>query len=115
MRLVIIDDHCDLAEVMADFLREEGYRVHTACSGKKGVSLVLRFKPDVVFCDFEMPGIKGDEVVRTLRSQKYKGHIIAYTVGDHSIRMIEAGCNGFISKKALPSELCDYVKKIRQQ
>ncbi len=66
--VVLIDDEPDLIEMLSETLKQRGFEVHAAGSGKPGLELVDRVHPDVVICDLMMPGMSGLEVCRTLRS-----------------------------------------------
>ena len=65
--ILIIDDNDDLRENTAELLALAGYRTLVAEDGKKGVSLVLSGKPDLVVCDIMMPGLDGYGVLHLVR------------------------------------------------
>ncbi len=68
-RLVLVaDDNRDIAETMAEILRLEGHEVHLAFDGIEAFECYLQLKPEVVVLDIGMPGQRGDEVARTIRS-----------------------------------------------
>jgi len=60
--ILIVDDDWDLAELLADILRDEGLEVRTAHDGQEGLKLVEERLPDLVLLDVEMPGLGGPEM-----------------------------------------------------
>jgi CheY-like chemotaxis protein len=67
LRVVIVEDNVDSAELMAEWLDHEGHLVTVAHSGPEGVAAIHEARPDVVVCDIGLPGMDGVEVCRTVR------------------------------------------------
>jgi len=64
-KIVVVDDEEDLTFLMREMLKTlPGVEVLIANDGKEGVALCQKVKPDLVFLDFVMPKMKGDEVLR---------------------------------------------------
>ena len=82
--------------------------VGEASSGVDAIRVVDALKPDLVLMDVHMPQMDGPATATALLA-KYPGmKIVAWTVSDSSddlLRMIKAGCSGYILKDAGPSEL----------
>ena len=66
-RLLVIDDHDDIRENIAEILTLAGYEVFTAENGKRGVEAALREKPELIVCDIMMPELDGYGVLHLLR------------------------------------------------
>jgi len=66
-RLLVIDDHDDIRENIAEILTLAGYEVYTAENGKRGVEAALREKPELIVCDIMMPELDGYGVLHLLR------------------------------------------------
>src|ERR1700744_6791014 len=66
-RLLVIDDHDDIRENIAEILSLAGYEALTAENGKRGVEKALKEKPDLVICDIMMPELDGYGVLHLLR------------------------------------------------
>ena len=79
-----------------------------ASSGEEAIQRLAALKPDVVLMDVHMPGMDGATVTKAMLA-KYPGlRIIAWTLSEASddlLRMMQAGCSGYILKDAGPSEL----------
>jgi signal transduction histidine kinase/CheY-like chemotaxis protein/streptogramin lyase len=66
--LLVIDDDPAVRELMARTLSQEGYRVHTAENGARGLELAKALKPSVITLDVMMPGMDGWAVVSALKA-----------------------------------------------
>src|ERR1700760_3201273 len=66
-KLLVIDDHDDIRENIAEILTLAGYEVFTAENGKKGVETALKENPELVICDIMMPELDGYGVLHLLR------------------------------------------------
>jgi len=66
-RLLVIDDHEDIRENIAEILTLAGYEVFTAENGKRGVETALKENPELVICDIMMPELDGYGVLHLLR------------------------------------------------
>ena len=68
VRVVVVDDHLDAADMMAAALELEGYEARTATNGEQALALIEVFRPHVVLLDVNMPGMDGRELTRRLRA-----------------------------------------------
>jgi two-component system, OmpR family, response regulator len=66
--VLVIEDEEHVAELLADVLGDEGYRVATVGDGRRGLDYVARYRPRVVLCDVMLPGISGVEVLSRLET-----------------------------------------------
>src|SRR5438067_695245 len=62
MRVLIIDDHPDTADMMATLVGLWGHETRIALDGPSGLALARSYHPDVVFLDITLPGMDGWEV-----------------------------------------------------
>jgi DNA-binding response OmpR family regulator len=69
-KLLIIDDHDDIRENVAEILTLANYQVSTAANGNKGVEKAVQEKPDLIICDVTMPGMDGYGVLEELRKNE---------------------------------------------
>ena len=67
LRILVIEDNDDIADTLADLLRDQGHEVAVARSGPEGVAAVKSGRPELVLCDIGLPGMDGVEVCRTVR------------------------------------------------
>ena len=66
LRICVIDDVKDAAEMMSKLLETLGHEVIAAYDGEQGLELILAAPPDVVFLDIGLPGMNGYEVAETI-------------------------------------------------
>src|ERR1700722_9385130 len=66
--ILIVDDEDSLLEILADVLKEEGYRVVTAANGRDGLAKAESEQPDLILTDFMMPIAGGRELIRGARA-----------------------------------------------
>ena len=77
-RVLVVDDHKDLRELIALRVEEAGYElVGTATNGPEALLVAAEASPDVVVLDYMMPGMTGEEVARDMRAQFPSVKIIA--------------------------------------
>ena len=79
VRVLVVDDVFDAAEVLAETLALSGYKVWIATEGAAALALVEEHKPHCVLLDIGMPGMDGNELTRTLRS-RYGDDIVLIAV-----------------------------------
>ncbi len=69
VRVLVVEDHKELAATIAVGLRREGMAVDIAFDGEDGLRHVPGESYDVIVLDRDLPKIHGDEVCRTLVEQ----------------------------------------------
>jgi CheY-like chemotaxis protein len=68
--VLVVDDDEGMRITTANYLRRQGYAVHTATNGRQAIEEFKRALPDVILLDLHMPGISGLECLASLRQQK---------------------------------------------
>jgi CheY-like chemotaxis protein len=68
MKVLIVDDNIALTGLLKEVLETEGdYNIKTAENGEAGYKTFLKFKPDVILTDIEMPVKNGLDMVKDIR------------------------------------------------
>jgi DNA-binding response OmpR family regulator len=67
MRILIIEDEREVANVLADALRADGHTPRVARSGPQALRDIAAEPPDAVFLDVRLPGQSGIDVLREIR------------------------------------------------
>ena len=117
-KILIIEDEKLLLEMYQSRFEKEGYRVLTALSGKKGIALAQKEKPDLIILDILMPGIDGYEVIKKLKKDSRTQKIIILVFSNlgqpaEINRGLELGADDYIVKTDLtPSQLLNKVEKM---
>jgi DNA-binding response OmpR family regulator len=116
MRVLVIEDDMDTAESMALVLHDMGHEVEFALTGKSGLSVARRFRPEVVFLDIGLPDISG--IANRLRREAGvpAATIIAITgktAMDDRERALQAGCDYYVRKPVDPTLIEGLLKAKR--
>ena len=64
MRVLVVEDQAELADDIADGLRDQGIGADVAYDGPAAIDKALMNSYDVVILDRDLPGIHGDAVLR---------------------------------------------------
>lgn len=99
LAILVIDDDLAMLELLASVLDDEGYSVRTASGGAQGLSMLEEALPSLVLLDWMMPAMRGDEVLRRIRSgsNSHVPVIILSANGDARALLAE-GADAFIAK-----------------
>jgi CheY-like chemotaxis protein len=65
--ILVVDDDVPILILMQSLLREFGFEALTAASGNEAIAVARSKQPSLVLLDKNMPGMSGEEVIRTLR------------------------------------------------
>jgi two-component system response regulator DegU len=82
--------------------------VGEATSGAEALKIAARLKPDIVLMDVDMSDMDGPQATTELLGAYPATKVLAWTVSDTSddlLRMIHAGCAGYVLKDVGPEEL----------
>ena len=108
--ILTVDDDESSRAVIAAVLREDGHVVLTARSGREGVEIADRERPDVILLDAQMPGMDGFEAARALGGAERTAGIPVVLVtalegAENRVRALQAGAVDLLSKPVAPGEL----------
>lgn len=86
LRMLVVDDHPDSADSLRLLLELAGHDARAAYSAAGALEIAREFKPRVVFCDIEMPGMHGAELASALRQlpELTNAIIVAATATDRA-------------------------------
>jgi CheY-like chemotaxis protein len=118
LRILVVEDHADSAEMLAFLLRLEGHDVKTAADGPAAVDLAGSLGPEVVLCDIGLPGMNGYEVAARLRATPHgsAARLIAlsgYGQAEDRRRSKEAGFDYHLTKPVEPDALLALLASLR--
>ncbi len=72
--IFVVEDDPQIATMLADFLEDEGYAVHTGVNGS-ALLAAFRSPPDLILLDVMMPGLDGIEFCRQFKDNPRTAHI----------------------------------------
>lgn len=67
-RILVVDDHVDAAELLAELLEHLGHEIRVAFDGPSALEIVRTFHPDIALLDIALPAMDGYELARRLRA-----------------------------------------------
>jgi two-component system, sensor histidine kinase len=68
-RVLIVDDHPDVREVLRLRLEAWGHQVEEADTGRRGLEMIRHSRPEVVLVDVGLPDLDGCAIARAVRSE----------------------------------------------
>jgi len=119
-RVVVVDDHSLPRVAARAMLASSGdlVLVGEAGSGEEALSIVPSLSPDVVLMDVDMKGMDGAQAAAKLLASDPSLKIVAWTVSEASddlLRMLQAGCAGYVLKDVGPEELQRAIRAALRQ
>jgi CheY-like chemotaxis protein len=117
LRVLIVEDNLDAAEMLELAVSRLGHVTRLAYDGRTALTAATEFAPDVIFLDIGLPVMNGYEVARTLRGMPEFNHVhIAAVTGwgqeEDRRKAREAGCDSHFTKPLSPAMLEDLLATI---
>jgi DNA-binding response OmpR family regulator len=117
VRLLVIDDNRDGADILGILIEERGGLVRVAYDGASGLLAAQEFKPEVVLLDIGLPDMDGYEVCRRLRAVVGRDMRIVALTGwgedRDKQRTIDAGFDAHLTKPADPRQLAETIRALK--
>ena len=118
LRILIVDDNRDSADMLATLLTFSGHQTCTANDGLAAVDAAANLQPDVIFMDIGLPGLNGYEAARRIRElQRDKKPVLVALTGwgqDADRRRSEsAGFDAHLVKPVDDSVLGKLLEELR--
>src|SRR5581483_267684 len=114
VRVLVVDDEPNLAELVQGYLQQEGYAVEATGNGLQALEVIRERRPDVVVLDVMLPVLDGIEVCRQLR-QFSDAYVIMLTARAEEIDKIlglTVGADDYLTKPFSPRELVARIKAL---
>jgi DNA-binding response OmpR family regulator len=108
MRVLVIEDHPDLAANVGDYLTAQGHSVDFAPDGHSGYTRALAGGHDVIVLDRMLPGLDGVTLCRRLRTQNMATPVLMLTALDtvaNRVDGLSAGADDYLVKPFAMAEL----------
>ena len=113
-KILIVDDEPFNLDLLEQELTELGYATERAINGAQALQKIARANPALVLLDYQMPGMNGIEVLRTVRQTDQDLPIVLITAHgsiERAVEAVKAGADDFITKPFDPEHLAVVVKK----
>ena len=118
MRVLLVEDHQELAETVADVLRSEEMAVDVALDGRTALERVGVNSYDVVLLDRDLPGVQGDEVCRRLVAGGSKSRVLMLTAAgsvEDRVDGLELGADDYLPKPFAFTELVARIRAVSRR
>jgi len=115
--ILVVDDEAPMREALYDWLKEDGYEVGLAESGKDAIAIAMEKSWDVILLDLKMPGMDGIETLRQLKGKEVDTDaeilmMTAYATVDTAVQAMKEGAFDYLVKPFAPDEIEMQIKKI---
>ena len=118
VRVLVVEDEAELADDIADGLRDQGIGADVAYDGSAGIEKALMNSYDVVVLDRDLPKVHGDAVCAALAGSRTAARILmltaAGTVGDR-VQGLNLGADDYLGKPFAFEELIARVRSLARR
>ncbi|HEX5759497.1 MAG TPA: response regulator transcription factor [Thermoanaerobaculia bacterium] len=115
MKLLVVEDSERLRRSLGQGLRRAGFAVDLTADGEEGLAFAEVNDYDVIVLDLMLPKLDGLSVLRRLRLQGRKTHVLILSAKDQvedRIRGLELGADDYLIKPFSFEELCARVRAL---
>ena len=106
--ILVVDDELSMREFLEVLLERAGYRVSTAESGRRAVSMLETTDFDMILCDIRLGDISGIDVLRKAKDRNPETVVImisAYATAETAVEAMNAGAYDYVPKPFDKDEL----------
>ncbi len=112
--ILVVDDEPNYLIVLSELLRDEGFEVFTASSGKEGMEQVADVDLDLVVTDMQMPGMDGLQLLDRIKESNPNLPVImitAFAEIEKAVAAMQAGAYNYLAKPFSNDELLVNINK----
>ncbi|HVW41536.1 MAG TPA: response regulator transcription factor [Amycolatopsis sp.] len=113
--VLVVEDETAIADLIALYLRRDGFGVHLESDGDAALAAVRRLRPVAVVLDIGLSGKDGVEVCRTMRASGDWTPVLFVTARDDEVDRLlglELGADDYVTKPFSPRELAARVRAV---
>lgn len=114
-RILLVDDHAVVRSGLKMLLENEKdvEIIGEAVSAREAIELAVNLKPNVILMDIGLPDLSGIDATREIKKHAPDSAVVALTIHEdeeYFFKMLEAGANGYVPKRAAPEELLTAIR-----
>ncbi|MCX4233615.1 response regulator transcription factor [Streptomyces sp. NPDC020707] len=113
MRVLVVEDEEDLAEMIADGLRSSGIVADVAVDGGRAMEMAAAAEYDVLVLDRDLPVVHGDAVCRMLHTAGYPARILMLTAAGSLADLVDGLGKGADDYLAKPFSYVELVARLQ--
>lgn len=118
--VLVAEDDEDIALLITQMLKNEGWSFKWACDGKEALELIAQQHPQLIITDIMMPEVDGIELIKAVRADEETNHIPIIVVSARTenydrLAGLDAGAEVYLGKPFIPDELLMMVRKLIEQ
>jgi DNA-binding response OmpR family regulator len=117
IQLLLVEDDIRLADLIRDYIEQQGFQVTIQHRGDKAVSRFNPDKTDIVILDLMLPGLDGLQVCQQIR-RTFEGPILILTAKNSDIDHVmglELGADDFVTKPIEPPVLLARLRALMRR
>lgn len=119
-KILIVEDNPIHTRLIEMTLRDKHYTLLKATSGEEALDIATRERPDLILMDLNLPDMTGFKVTKKLRENPSLSHtliiaITAYAMRGDRERVIESGCDAYLTKPIDTRELPKVIAEMLLQ
>ncbi len=99
-RIVVAEDHAEMADVLQTYLEAAGYDVHLARDGVMAAELIDSVQPVLAVLDANMPGLSGWTLLARLKERETGAPLVVMLTGDDDFPAESAKADVILRKPA---------------
>lgn len=115
MRILIIEDEFNLADVISSRLEKESYTVDISTDGEEGFYRATSNIYDLIILDVMLPNMNGFEILKGIREKEIQSKVIMLTAKnmiEDKLNGLENGANDYLTK---PFHIDELVARVNIQ
>jgi two-component system phosphate regulon response regulator PhoB len=118
-KIVVVEDHPAVRRVLTLSLRQRGYEIVEANTGRSGIALTSEENPDLVLVDLSLPDLSGLEVAKRIKQnpETAKIPLVALsgcTERELALKTLESGMAAYLTKPAATQELVNVIENLTE-
>lgn len=112
--LLVIEDDLKFAAILLKQANQKGFRCLSAATGEDGLQLALKYKPQAIVLDIDLPGMNGHQVLAELKANPAVRHIPVHiiSVNEPTLDVLKEGAIEYLMKPIEKKDLDDAFMRI---
>jgi len=113
-RILVIDDDSYINNLLVNYLKQNGYDVEGAITGRSGIKQIEKGMYDLLLCDFRLPDSNGLKILQYVKTKTPDLPVIimtAYADVKMAVKLIKAGAFDYVTKPIQPEEILELVQR----